>query len=109
MGLAVLGSATHLLPAVGPGDSTAHRRQRAVLGRWATARLIVANGGVAGLAIGLPLHLAAVATGGAILLALGLGSTAVLMAGAIRLGLGRAGRMSGPDSGPSPRSQLNAD
>jgi nitrite reductase (NO-forming) len=101
MGLAVLGSATHLLPAVGPGDPAAHRRQRALLGRLATARLIVANGGVAGLAIGLPLHLAAVAASGAVLLALGLGSTAVLMAGAIRLGLERGGRAAGPGSGPT--------
>ena len=102
MGLAVLGSATHLLPAVGPGDPAAHRRQRALLGRLATARLILANGGVAGLAVGLPLHLAPVATGGAILLALGLGSTALLMAGAIRLGLARAGRIGGPAAGPTP-------
>jgi hypothetical protein len=96
MGLAVLGSATHLLPAVGPGDPAAHRRQRALLGRLATGRLIVANGGVAGLAIGLPLHLPAVAASGAILLALGLGSSAVLMAGAIRLGLEGAGGPSDP-------------
>ncbi len=53
-GLAVLASATHLVPAVGPGDPAAHARQRQLLGRWAVARLVAADLGVAALALGLP-------------------------------------------------------
>ena len=87
MGLAVLGSATHLLPAVGPGDPSAHARQRRLLGRLARPRLAVANVGIAGLALGWPGRLDAVAVGGAVLLAIGLGSTAALLAGAIWLGI----------------------
>jgi nitrite reductase (NO-forming) len=90
MGLAVLGSATHLLPAVGPGDQAAHARQRRLLGRWAAVRLAVANVGVAGLALGWPGHQDAVVGGGAVLLAIGLGSTAALVAAAVALGVGAA-------------------
>ena len=99
IGMAVLGSATHLLPAVGPGDPQAHGRQRRLLGRLALARLATANAGVAGLAVGWPLRLDGVAGGGAILLAIGLGSTAALLAGAVGIGLGR-----GAGNGPRPGS-----
>jgi hypothetical protein len=95
VGLAILGSATHLLPAIGPGDPRAHGRQRLVLGRLANARLALANAGVAGLAIGWPLGLDGVAVAGTILLAIGLGTTASLLTAAVRLGWisapGRAG------------------
>jgi hypothetical protein len=92
IGLAILGSATHLLPAVGPGDPAAHGRQRRLLGRLAEARLGLANAGVAGLSIGWPLRLDGVTIAGAILLALGLATTAALLAGAVRLGVTRAPR-----------------
>ena len=91
MGLAILGSATHLLPAVGPGDPAAHGRQRQLLGRFASARLAIANAGVVGLALGWPLRLDLVATGGAVLLAIGLGATGALLAGAVQIGFGRRG------------------
>jgi len=87
VGLAILGSATHLLPAVGPGDPAAHRRQRALLGRFATPRLAVANAGVAGLSIGWPLHIDGLVLAGAGLLLAALAATAALLAAAIRLGL----------------------
>lgn len=91
VGLAILGSATHLLPAVGPGDPAAHGRQRALLGRFAGARLIAADAGVAGLSIGWPLHAEGLLMAGAGLLAVALAATAALLLGAIRLGLsGRA-------------------
>jgi hypothetical protein len=88
VGLAILGSATHLLPAVGPGDPAAHGRQRRLLGKLAGTRLAVANGGVAGLAIGWPLHADALVVGGATLLAIGLGTTAALLVRAIAIGIG---------------------
>ena len=105
VGLAILGSASHLLPAVGPGDPATHARQRRLLGRFAGTRLLVANAGVAGIAIGWPLHLEVVAAVGAALLALGLGSTAVLLVGAFRVG-SRNGI--GPDEPESGRARLVA-
>ncbi len=89
IGLAIVGAATHLLPAVGPGDPLAHGRQRRLLGRFAAARLAAANVGVAGLAIGLPLRIDPVSAGGAGLLAVVSASTAALVAAALRLGLER--------------------
>lgn len=62
----VVGSMTHLLPAIGPGDQAIHRVQRRRLGSVATARLLALNLGVAGLWAG---HLA--------------GSSAVTLAGAL--------------------------
>jgi nitrite reductase (NO-forming) len=88
VGFAILGSATHLLPAVGPGDPGAHGRQRRLLGRLAGPRLAVANAGVAGLALGWPLHIDVLVAGGAVLLAIGLGSTAALLVQAIGMGIG---------------------
>ncbi|MGK2851508.1 MAG: hypothetical protein ACSLFN_11420 [Candidatus Limnocylindrales bacterium] len=62
----VLGSMTHLLPAIGPGDQAVHRVQRHRLGSLATARLLALNLGVAGLWAG---HLA--------------GSSGLVLAGAL--------------------------
>ena len=54
MGLAVLASATHLVPSVGPGGPHMHGEQRRLLGRAGLARLIVADIGIALLVIGYP-------------------------------------------------------
>jgi hypothetical protein len=85
--LAVLASATHLLPAIGPGDQAAHARQRAILGRFGEARLLAADVGVA-------LLIAAAASGsgtagaaGLAIVVLGFGATVALLAGAIAIGL----------------------
>ena len=88
VGLAILGSASHLLPAVGPGDPTAHRRQRELLGRLATTRIVLANAGVAALSIGWPTHVDGLVATGAGLLAVSLAATGALLVGAIRTGLG---------------------
>ncbi|MEP7361474.1 MAG: hypothetical protein ABI744_07835 [Chloroflexota bacterium] len=85
--LVVLASATHLLPAVGPGDSAVHARQRAILGRWAVVRLVVANLGVGALSIGLPLGVDPLVMGGTALVGLALGTTAVLFVVALVIGL----------------------
>jgi hypothetical protein len=92
IGLAILGSATHLLPAVGPGDPAAHGLQRRLLGRFAVARLAVADAGVLGLAIGWPGRVEWLAIAGALLLAVGIASTAALVVRALVLGLGGRGR-----------------
>ncbi len=88
IGLAIVGSATHLVPAVGPGDPAAHGRQRRLLGRLSRPRLAIINAGVACTAIGWPAHVDGLVVAGAILLAAGLGSTATLVVRAIGLGMG---------------------
>jgi hypothetical protein len=89
IGLAILGSATHLLPAVGPGDAAAHAQQRQLLGRVAVPRLVLVNVGVACLSIGWPLSIDDVVLLGTAMLAIGLTSTAALLAGAVRIGITR--------------------
>jgi hypothetical protein len=89
IGLVVLASATHLLPAIGPGDSAVHARQRAILGRSAALRLVVANVGVAALSIGLPLDLDLLVIAGTVLVGVALGLTAALFARAMLIGLRR--------------------
>ena len=43
---ALIGAWSHLLPAIGPGDSGAHARSRRILGRAATVRVVTLNLGV---------------------------------------------------------------
>lgn len=73
----LIGSWTHLLPAVGPGDAAAHARQRAALGRWPVPRLAMLNGGVALAWAGLELQVTALTVAGAALL---LAATALAVA-----------------------------
>ncbi len=47
VGLAILGALTHLAPSIGPGGPARHGRQRALLGRAASSRLALLDGGVA--------------------------------------------------------------
>ena len=91
VGLAIVASATHLLPAVGPGDPVIHGRQRQLLGRVATFRLVVLDGGILALAVGLPLGFAALGAVGAVLVALGLGVSAVLLGTAVTIGVRQRG------------------
>jgi hypothetical protein len=98
----VLASATHLVPAIGPGDPAAHARQRVMLGRWATVRLVAADTGIALSAVGLlPLgaDLASslgvpLAGAGLALAGLALGASAALVVAALATGL-RSARDSG--------------
>lgn len=87
VGSAVLASATHLLPAVGPGDPVAHRRQRALLGRAPVLRLAALDVGVAALSLGIPLGAPALVAGGGILAGTALVVTATLLVRAIMLGV----------------------
>jgi hypothetical protein len=89
VGLAIVASATHLVPAVGPGSPVAHARQRAILGRAGSARLVTIDLGVAALVVGLPTHVDSLVALGTLLVAIGFGLTAVLMAAAIAVGLSR--------------------
>lgn len=48
----LVGSWTHLIPAIGPGDQAVHARQRRRLGRWGVTRWLMWNGGVALVIVG---------------------------------------------------------
>jgi hypothetical protein len=85
IGFAILASATHLQPAIGPGDQAVHARQRTILGRQATLRLLIANGGVLALAVGLPFDLELLAALGAALVATTLAWTLGLLVSALSL------------------------
>jgi nitrite reductase (NO-forming) len=87
VGLALLASATHLLPAVGPGDPASHARQRRVLGRLAVPRLVALDAGVALTIVGELAHSSSVAPIGVLLLAAGYLATAALLAMAVAEGL----------------------
>ncbi len=50
----LIGSWTHLLPSIGPGDSRLHARQRMILGRAAEGRLLALDGGAIVLALAVP-------------------------------------------------------
>jgi hypothetical protein len=102
VGLTVLASATHLVPSIGPGDPAAHARQRIMLGRWATVRLVAADAGVTLLAVGLlPVGEdvasslgAPLAGAGLLLVGMALSTTAALIAAAAATGL-RSAKASG--------------
>jgi nitrite reductase (NO-forming) len=47
----LVGSWSHLIPAIGPGDAAVHARQRAILGWGAGARLVALNVGVGALTV----------------------------------------------------------
>jgi len=83
MGLAVLSSATHLVPSVGPGGPHAHAAQRVLLGWAGAARLVLADAGIALLVVGYPTGVDALAIVGTALLGITLLSTTVLVAIAV--------------------------
>jgi hypothetical protein len=85
--LTIVASATHLIPAVGPGHPTAHARQRHLLGRASTLRLATINVGVAVLSVGLPFQLGQLTAAGIVGVAIGLAATAVLLGAAVRIGV----------------------
>jgi hypothetical protein len=92
MGLAVLASATHLVPSVGPGGPHTHGDQRVLLGRGGSARLVLADIGIGALVIGYPTGLEPLTVAGLALVAAALGSTTVLIAVAVIRGLTDARR-----------------
>lgn len=86
VGLALLGSATHLLPAIGPGDPVRHARQRMLLGRWSAVRLVLLDGGVAAVSAGVLTGWSGLAIAGAVVAGAGLAATLLLVV----LAVGRA-------------------
>jgi hypothetical protein len=94
LGLAVLASATHLVPAIGPGDPAAHARGRRILGRLGGTRLVAADVGIGALALGIPADAAPAIATGLLLTGLSLGATALLLVVAVIDGL-RSARATG--------------
>jgi hypothetical protein len=80
----LVGSWSHLLPAVGPGDGAAHARQRDILGRWALPRLVAWNGAVALLWAGLGAGAGVLTVAGGLLLLATLGLSLGLLVAALR-------------------------
>jgi nitrite reductase (NO-forming) len=97
VGISIVASATHLIPAVGPGDHTAHRRQRELLGRAATLRLALISGGTAMLTIGL-WQVGWMGGLGAVVAGIGFGLTIAALV--IAMTSGRSSPASGPASAP---------
>lgn len=79
----LVGSWTHLVPAVGPGDQGTHARQRAILAAAAYPRWIGLNAGVALIAAGLPVGATAAVAAGAVIAAAALGVALGLLARAM--------------------------
>ena len=80
---ALIAAWTHLLPSIGPGGPAEHARQRALLGRFATPRLALLNGGTALLALGLPSASPDIVRIGGVLVALAVGASLGLAALAV--------------------------
>ncbi len=104
VGQVLMGSWSHLVPAIGPGDHAAHARQRELLGRWATPRIVALNGGALLASVGTGLIGIAPTVGGP-LIAAGLVAAASCIAISVSL-LGWSARDGRPTqrSGPVPVS-----
>ncbi len=79
VGQVLVGSWTHLVPAMGPGDQAAHAVQRRWLGRAATARWLAWNVGVALATVGVPTDAPPLAAAGGALLGIALVSALGLL------------------------------
>lgn len=81
---ALVGAWSHLVPAIGPGSPEVHARQRTILGRGATLRVVASQVGVALVSVGVPLGDGRLVEAGlAVLAACGLAAV-VLIAAALR-------------------------
>jgi hypothetical protein len=89
--LAIVASASHLIPAVGPGDHAAHARQRAILGHAPMARLAAWDLGIALLTLSPVLGVPVLAGAATLLVVLAFAGTAFLLVRAVRVGLMPAG------------------
>jgi hypothetical protein len=84
---AILASATHLVPAIGPGDQAVHGRQRGILGVLAGPRLGSLNAGVAALTVGSWTELSQLVIAGTAAVAIPLAVSLWLFARAIFAGI----------------------
>jgi nitrite reductase (NO-forming) len=85
--LAVLASASHLLPSVGPGDQAAHAGQRRMLGIGGSLRLVVLDAGLVAWFVGEIVGSAPLLAAGAIATAVAAGFSIALLARAVVIGI----------------------
>jgi hypothetical protein len=82
----LVGSWSHLLPAIGPGDPVGHARQRTILGRAATGRILALNAGVARATVGALSNTSTVGVAGLVVCGVTLAASLVAFAAAARIG-----------------------
>ena len=101
----LVGSWTHLVPAIGPGDQAVHALQRRRLGWAATPRWVAWNGGLALVVVGGAVGSTEIGTVGAVAVAFGLLVALALLIASITRDPGRdrkqAGRAATGDPGPA--------
>ncbi len=85
----LVGSWTHLVPSVTPGDAPAHARQRRILAFASRSRLLGWNVGVGVLWLGLGVSVPGAAAVGGILLGASVALSAILLGRALRVREGR--------------------
>ncbi len=83
----LIGAASHLLPAVGPGDADARARQRRLLARWGTARVLGWNVGLVLLWPGLGLSIPALLLIGGVLFSAAVLSSIGLLVAALTVAI----------------------
>ena len=107
IGQVLVGSWTHLVPAIGPGDQAAHALQRLRLGRGAAPRWLIWNAGTALGTIGLLLGERAMVFVGLACVIASLFAALGLLAAAVREGLRNAAISPRPRerSAPPPTSR----
>jgi nitrite reductase (NO-forming) len=79
----LVGSWTHLVPAVGTGDQRVHLRQRSILAEGSIPRFIALNVGVVAMALGLPFGVSVFVVVGALVAAAALIAALTLLARAV--------------------------
>ncbi|HEX5038655.1 MAG TPA: hypothetical protein VFW95_00790 [Candidatus Limnocylindria bacterium] len=82
----LVGSWTHLVPSVTPGDADLHARQRRVLAVGSWSRLVAWNSGLLAAWAGAALEIATLATAGGIVLLAAVATSVVLMGRALTIG-----------------------
>jgi hypothetical protein len=85
IGQVLVGSWTHLVPAIGPGDQPRHAAQRRWLGRAATSRWLLWNAGVLLATAGVPADADLLTAAGGIAIGISLASALALLAASIVL------------------------
>jgi nitrite reductase (NO-forming) len=79
----LVGSWTHLVPAIGPGDQRVHLRQRSILATGSVQRLVALNVGVGAMVVGVPLGASALVAGGTLVAGAALVASLALLARAV--------------------------
>jgi hypothetical protein len=102
IGQVLVGSWTHLVPAVGPGDQPRHAAQRRWLGRAAVSRWLLWNAGVTLGTVGLAAGAGGLTAVGGVALGISLSSALGLLVAAIAAGHSAAPKSEAAGTAPAP-------